>query len=311
MRRIDNRTFWALVLGCVFALSVLGLRTLVQDETGVVPNRFWSQKRLWQGCADIVVAGDSRIYRGISPESMKQVLGDQRVLNFAFSGIGLSSPYIAAIEKVLDPKAEQPVVVLGISPHSLTKGAAKDNDFLWRKKTPPTPVPAFLSRFLHLFRPIPDREAFNLTATLLGKGHRTDRYHQEYFANGWIASFRMPEDRKKGLKSYATIFDETRDGPVSQEVIEEFLSETRRLTSDGVTVFGFRPPSCPEMVVLENEKGGFDEKAVARAFENAGGIWLDMDQDAYHSYDGSHLHRESAEALSRALAEQIRLALQE
>ena len=47
---------------------------------------------------------------------------------------------------------------------------------------------------------------------------------------------------------------------------------------------------------------GFDREAFVRDFRAAGGIWLDVDQDGYRTYDGSHLVRSSAEKLSRDLA---------
>jgi hypothetical protein len=59
------------------------------------------------------------------------------------------------------------------------------------------------------------------------------------------------------------------------------------------------------MIELEAEFAQFEEAAFICKFENAGGTWLALDQTGYHTYDGSHLHREAAEKFSSDLAQKI------
>jgi hypothetical protein len=310
MRRfLSNRTCVAFVLSGFIAVLILCLRNSVKEEIGVLSNMFWAQKRNWHNCADIVIAGDSRIYRGISPNTMQQVLPGYRINNFGFSSIGLSSTYLTAVENVLDSESRQPVIVLGVSPNSLTEGAVRENDFLWREADTFNASPNFLVLFAHWFRPIKDREAFNICVTIIGCGSKAQLYYQEYFQNGWVASKRIPEFPRRALSIYATVFDEGRNGPVSQRVIEELLQEVERISKQGKQVFGFRPPTSSELVLLEDTKGDFNEREFVDNFEKVGGIWLEVDQNAYHSYDGNHLERNAAETLSLSLAKMIQSRL--
>ena len=60
------------------------------------------------------------------------------------------------------------------------------------------------------------------------------------------------------------------------------------------------------MVALEKELSGFDEAAFVKRFKQAGGAWFSFSLDDYHSFDGSHLHRDSAVQFSKDLAKRIR-----
>jgi hypothetical protein len=58
-----------------------------------------------------------------------------------------------------------------------------------------------------------------------------------------------------------------------------------------------------------DERSGFDEKTFVVRFEAAGGIWLNLDQTAYHTYDGSHLREDAAVELSGDVARLMRPSL--
>jgi hypothetical protein len=55
-----------------------------------IPDAFWSNKANADAIYDIILMGDSRIYRGLSPEEMATILEDYRILNFGFSAGGLN-----------------------------------------------------------------------------------------------------------------------------------------------------------------------------------------------------------------------------
>jgi hypothetical protein len=124
-------------------------------------------------------------------------------------------------------------------------------------------------------------------------------YYLEFHDDGWVASFTIPEDPLSALPSYREIFSQT---PVSPRLVQELVEQTRQWTQRGIQVFAFRVPSSQAMVDLENQMSGFDEAALVKAFEDAGGIWFPMPLAPYHSYDGSHLAKSAAEALSIDLA---------
>jgi hypothetical protein len=50
---------------------------------------------------------------------------------------------------------------------------------------------------------------------------------------------------------------------------------------------------------------GFRENEFIERFEESGGKWLYFSAEPYHSYDGSHLNKQSALILSHDLAKKI------
>jgi len=85
----------------------------------------------------------------------------------------------------------------------------------------------------------------------------------------------------------------------------------RRCRAEGVRVYGFRPPTFQGMIDLENAAGGYDEAKIRQIFIQAGGLWLDVDQRKYPTYDGSHLRYDGARAFSCDLADLILQAEEE
>ena len=95
---------------------------------------------------------------------------------------------------------------------------------------------------------------------------------------------------------------------VCPQVAETLLRAVADWRRAGIEVYGFRPPSSPEMVLWEDRYYQYDESAFQAKFEAAGGTWLHFDQAGYGSYDGSHLHHTEAVRLSQELAGRIRAA---
>ncbi len=65
-----------------------------------------------------------------------------------------------------------------------------------------------------------------------------------------------------------------------------------------ISIIAFRPPSSIAMRNLEDSISGFDEEYIKRELEDMGVQWLDFREGDFNSYDGSHLHFESAKKLS-------------
>ena len=120
---LRERTVLALCL--TGGMVLLFGATRVGDNSGPLVIKYG-----WTGCADVVVTGDSRTGSGVSPGRMKQYLQGLRIVNYAFGGNGYSSEYLAAIENVLDPHSSNKMIILGISPQSLTKSMAARNGFI-------------------------------------------------------------------------------------------------------------------------------------------------------------------------------------
>jgi hypothetical protein len=255
----------------------------------------------------MVLMGDSRVYRGLSPKAMKSVLSDYRILNYGYSGGGLNTVMFKAAEPRLDPKSDQKSIVLGVTPLALTPYAGKNEHYLQELNRPSDYI--FLRLYwlslVHLFESIDFRdisEAFFGSQTTRMQGG----YYQEFHDDGWIASWSVPEDPYRTLPSFRDIFSQT---PVSQKYIQELVEQTRLWNAQGINVYAFRMPSSQAMVALEDQMSGFDEADFIEQFMSAGGIWFSIPLEPYHSFDGSHLTKQAAQQLSVDLAKLIKGSL--
>lgn len=297
-----ERTLVAFCLAVIVGVAFGSWRH--DDICGMSPGTFWVMKSNWRQCADVVLAGDSRAYRGISPAAMKKYLPDMRILNYGFSGAGFSGAYLRGLEDVLAFDSGRKIIVLGITPHSLTEGAARRNGFLTHIKKSPLEkqMLSLYEPVLHFLRPVESKEALGM----LTFGRFSTHYFQEYCRDGWVAAYKLPENANEALKPYSMIFDPGKSGPVSDDIVNELIKTVAQWRGKGIEVYGFRLPTCSLMLELEAELAKFDEGTFVGKFEIAGGTWLAFDQTGYHTYDGSHLHREAAEKFSGELAQKIR-----
>jgi hypothetical protein len=264
-----------------------------------LPDTFWAQKLLWGPEFDVVVGGDSRVYRGVSPGAMQEFLPRRRIANFGFSSCGFTSSYLDAVESLLDPQSREETIVLGVTAHTLTPEAAKDNHFLRlaRKKRFELLQMAWLGQVAWFFSPYGAEELADLF------GEETAGYSSVWHADGWVASRKTPEDPTEAVRAYRRHAKRLKSrARVSDRIVKRFLQRVARWRDQGVRVYGFRPPIVPELAEVERRDMGFDETAFVRQFESAGGVWLAFQAGRYHSYDGSHLRDDAAVTFSKDLA---------
>jgi hypothetical protein len=267
---------------------------------GMQENLFWLKKMQWNSEFDLALAGDSRMFRGVSPEDLGRSLPGVRIANYGFSGCGFSRPYLDAIGGILDPRSEQRVIVLGVTPHSLTPNAARNNGYIDKKNLDPFSAWVYLtfpgiSTYLKPYSSVEMR--------MLTGGPPLAKYYARYHASGWVASHKDPEDPREALEEYRRMFEGGNTVDPAQE--DELASYVRKWRAQGIRVIGFRPPVSREMLELETRISGFDEARFINKFKTAGGVWLDIDQTGYHSYDGSHLEEKAARRFSRDLGADI------
>ena len=276
---------------------------MVQRD-GMHEDAFWAMKADWRPSdADLVVAGDSRVLTAVSTETMQPVLGERRIINFAFLGVGYGPDYLAAVRAALNTGADRPLIVLGISPRSLTEGACKqkwfgpryDQHFLQRQ---------LLKRCSPILRFARPMDHADLMITLGLAPEPPKRNYLRYDTDGW-QSADTNRPHRDAIEEYRTKFDPDDEGPVRQYVIDGLMAAVAAWRAEGIEVLAFRTPSSTEMVKMEDKISGFDEDAFIRDFEAAGGTWLQIDQAAYASYDRSHLDVRSAPIFSADLAELI------
>jgi len=293
-------------LGCGLLLLVALIRPPSADPRVAVrdiENRFWTQKAFAEPKYSLIALGDSRTYRGISTDVLDQELPNTSALNFGFSSAGLSSALLQEGASKLSPTAQRPIIVLAITPWSLTNKAAENSHIEQELARPLSErlERLYLSPLLSSLNPFTPK----LLKELLQGGEKPPKvlYHQIHHDHGWVESWKVPKNSEEQLKPYAALFD---NNGVSTPIVDQLMMQIKRWTQSGITVVAFRPPSTLAMEALENAKSGFSEAAIQREVENSGGIWLTFGSSQFTSYDGSHLERESAKRFSQALGHKLR-----
>ena len=295
-----DRSAWTLVMACVF-LAILGtLRR--NDSSGMEPEAFWAMKSEWKSEADVVLLGDSRILRGVSPAAVQDTLVDARVLNYAFNALSYTESYLEKAEELLDAASSNPIMVLGVTPLTLTQSSYRDNgflDYIIERNT--AKLGSRFATFRRFFMPIETRELINTLGPDDKAFHRYRRYHR----GGWLESYDSPEDPSENMAIYATMFRPEQRGSVRAEVREIVFNAISEWTARDIRVYGFRPPTCEAMLALEGVEAKWDLDEFIERFEAAGGHWLTFDEAKYRTYDNSHLDSDSAKRLSADLAAKI------
>ena len=291
---MDKTYYFRALLTLVFALMfilIFGSLRPKPISSSIEKEKFWVEKVHKNKKYDLIFAGDSRVYRGIDPESISEELNGIKALNFGFSSAGFNDLMFAEIVARLDPKSEPKIIVLGITPYSLTPKAQENSHFLQEKNRPSEEVFArrFIAPALHFFDPVKPEELLYYDAESPG-------YYEDFRKDGWVASYRIPANPERALKSYVKNFKENR---VSAAVINDLMKQVKEWHDEKYWVFALRMPSSLAMEQLEDSISGFDEKQLKFALQQNGGIWLDLGPRVeFESYDGSHLERESARKLS-------------
>jgi hypothetical protein len=272
-----------------------------KDKEKYLRDRFWTQKTFAPSVYDIVIMGDSRIYRGISPEIMEKILPGKKILNFGYSDGGLNPGMFEAAEKKLSAKSQGSLIVLGVTPNSIT-GYSRNNVQFRQEKTRPREdifERLYLNGILYHFSATTPEAILKL----LKKEKSASYYLNEYFSNGYVESAKFQVDTMESISSYISDFTNYK---VEERYLNELISQVKTWNAKGIKVVGFRPPVSAPMRALEDTMGLFNEALIKVRFNEAGGLWIDFKPNAYKTYDGSHLDKESARKLSNDLAEEIR-----
>ncbi len=278
-------------------LSVLVATTRPEkDHSNFMHDWFWVNKTHFLAKGSILFVGDSRTYRGISPASVNEIFPDYKTLNLGYSSGGLNTAAFEFAAKQLDTTSNFNVIVLGVSPYSLTEEARKNEHLLQELQRPTAEIMErkYVNPYLTIFEPIKivdyqSKDPIN--------------YFRIFHDDGWVESYKEPYDDEEALVPYRTSLKATQ---LSETSMNETMDFVEKASNNGIKIYAFRPPTTQKMEALENEVLGFDEKAFQKSFENRGGIWIEIpDRYSFTSYDGSHLHFDSAKKLSNYLAKRI------
>jgi hypothetical protein len=264
-------------------------------------DRFWAQKTFAPAVYDIIIMGDSRTYRGVTPEIMEKKLPGMKVLNFGYSNGGLNPTMYKMAVKKLSIKNSKKVIILGVSANCITGYTQKNEQFWQEKKRHPEDIFERLyldGKLYHFSATSPEglREYFKKKTT-------TSYYRNEYHSDGYVESEKFPVDTMEAIPSYTDDFSHFK---VDERIVDDLINQVKDWSKLGITVIGFRPPTTTPMRALEDTMGLFNESAISYRFNEAGGHWVKLNPSEYKTYDGSHLEKESAAILSAELALKIK-----
>ena len=294
----------ALALAAVLTVGIARVRppqATMQQNTGASPARFWAEKAQVEARLDVVLAGDSRVFRGLAPEEMRATLPGSRIGNLGFSGACLCGDYLPYLEHALGDGSGEKIIVLGVTPHALTSHAARDNGFLAeRRRTMRERLESeYLGPLEDALRPV---DAAELLRGGSAEARTNALYFQDFHEGGWVASRLSPESPDGAVPEYERVL---REGKVEPTLEEALLAQVARWRARKVRVVAFRPPTSKEMRAVEARLAGYDEAAFAARLRDAGAEYWEIAPDAYHTYDGSHLTEASARELSRDVAARL------
>ena len=279
-------------------IALIILIKLVQTEPLINKEKtesFWSIKTHTKEKFDIIACGDSRVYRGISSDLLSEIGFKSSFINLGYSSAGLSDRYLDFVVSKFNPKAINKTLILGISPHSLTHEAKKNEDlnsYLELSKFDKYRY-EYLSPFLQYFSP------YSPMNFVMGK---RKNYLEEFHTDGWVASNKAFPDSAFALPGYRKTFSKYQ---VLKEDMTSTIQKLKKIATSGITVIAFRIPTSEQMEILEDSLSGFDESLMKMELKNHNICWLDFSNTQFISYDGSHLTENSARKLSRAIGREI------
>ena len=285
------------------AIAVLVLVLIVlfrpSSQAGVPESRFWLNK--FHNQYDVVLAGDSRVLFGLSSQPFDDLkIGS--ALNFGFKGAGLNAEFVDAATARLKTSGPR-VLVFGITPNTFTPNAHASSGFTKYSKLAESEfleMPNWYYGIQSRLRPA------SLVEILRIARGRTDSHVETFHQDGWVSVASKHPDETYALPFYRVQFKENK---VKQEFMDSLVAMVEECCSDGIHVFGFKPPITDAMNEIESAVSGFEYDSYIVEFENAGGVWLSPDVTDCITYDGSHLDGKSALVFSQRIAELVQKTL--
>lgn len=280
----------------IFLLIVVGAFRPEPMNSKTEESFFWNNKVNDNNKYNFIIAGDSRAYRGIAPLVLENNLNNYKAKNLGFSSGGFNTHVFELINKYIDTSNQDNIVLICLTPFSLTKSAYESSQLqiLKRKQGFENWKINNVTKKLSFFDPIIPSE---IAANFLGYG-----YYHKYHDNGWVESEKYPIDRERAVELYTREFT---NNTFCNECFEVLLDNINKLVEKKIKVFVLRMPVYDKLKILEDSLSGFNESFVKSNLEKIGCKWLDIDDSLYSTYDGSHLNSSSAKRLSKNVAKKI------
>lgn len=291
------------ILMAAILIAVLSF-VMPKNKEKYLGDMFWSQKTFATAKYDAILMGDSRVYRGVSPEIMEKELLGLKILNFGYSNGGLNPTMFEAAEAKLNERSSSKILVLGVTANAITAFTKNNDQYLQELSRPREDVleRLYLNPILYWFsatNPEQLKGSFN-------PDDNSSYYLSEYHMNGYVESDKFPADTTEAIPSYTRDFTNYK---ITDQSLASLINEVKESTAKGITVIGFRPPVSQSMRALEDSLANYNETLIKQEIESEGGYWIEVNPNLYKTYDGSHLDKPSAEKFSNDLARRIKLII--
>ena len=278
--------------------------TLFRKEKSVLSienKRYWISKSYSEETFPVVMAGDSRVFRGLSPEAFEEAYPGMSAINLGYSSNGFHPIYMDFLEGRLDKNAKDPVIVLGISAYSFSRNGSGSYSYRAEASRKKEEVIQYMNfyRLSKLFAPLNILE----TTGMAEKNNWHENYYIKYHFDGWMESYWVRPDTSYSDQFYKVIF---KDNKYFENAVGVLSRQIRIWTDEGINVVAFRTPTTQSIRMLEDSLSGFEIEPFKKELIENGAQWIEIDRRDYQTYDGNHLESESAVKLSRDLAKEIR-----
>ena len=299
-RILRERLFRTVVLAVplIVLVGLLPKRPASMIESGISQRQLYEMKYNWGPDFDVLLAGNSRVTVGLAPSEMASSLPGLRIANFGFDGNAFTQEYLSAIESKLRKGSGDKIVVLGITPMTLTERAARQNGFF--EETHRSLDERYLARHMPWLLDFFTR--FNpRMALMLVRGSATGSEFWRGHQDGWAAQGMEPANLD-GQVRFLRANARDRTLPISLPMQGHLFTTVRRWQAAGIATFAFHPPITPDLAQEEARASGFEQTKFISAFIAAGGKWIEINDQKYRTFDGGHLEESSARQLSRDIA---------
>ncbi len=271
---------------------IMGCLLPEPPASSILNDHFWANKIANEDKYDIVITGDSRVYRGIDPGILSRKM-NLSAFNYGFSSAGLDSLLIDNVVQLLDPKGKK-ILMIGVTPASFTDESLNNEHWKSLKKLD--------SKVLWIQKNLyPSLSFFNAySLSDLKKIQQNEKYYQTFNNNGFAFSNRIPADTFIALAPYVQFLNENK---INYGALANFCQLIKQLNETGIKCYAFRVPVATPVKQIEDRL--FDFGYFIHEFEQSGGVWIPMPQYGFSSYDGSHLEGLSAQKYSALLADSL------
>jgi len=301
-------SFGTLAILLLVTFSFAWLRDDPQFATS--PPWYWEMKLAWGTDADLVIVGDSRVYRGLNPKKFEDNGVASHAINFGFSSGSLSSEYLFDAASKLNPNSHKKYLVVGVTHWALTPQARKSNGYLdaqFNKSERLTPISwvIALDSILTRLKPVQIDAIIGIAnqSEAVSRVSESD-YIQTFFMNGYVSSNYVHPNSGLGVKVTQRNFENANN--VKQSLIDEARGALQTIQDRyGVEVILVPMRSQIETDSLTEELCNFSFMELCKQICPSRGKIFEFRPEANDSYDGVHLNWMAADKLSDALARDL------